>query len=109
TVSRLTQVLDTKRLVDVSGPPASGKTTLSKLLRDHLTKLNRRVFYISNWTSLSNFQHGANGWECLFSMLKAEFPGHTVAYPCPKMVIAVDDAQLLYTDDLFWKTIIKQV
>lgn len=66
TVSKLAAILDDVNIVHVRGTPASGKTYLSELLRDHYRKEGRRVFLITEWEKLNP----KNPWGSFVELVK---------------------------------------
>ncbi|KAE8376459.1 hypothetical protein BDV26DRAFT_265608 [Aspergillus bertholletiae] len=49
TVAGLIDLIDLYPIIHVRGTPASGKTTLARLLRDHLKDQGRLVFFLRSW------------------------------------------------------------
>lgn len=90
------------------GTPASGKTTLSLLLRDYYLENNRNVFLVRYWESLEHFSDN-DPWNQFALLLHRRYPEHGSAdFFAPKSVIIVDEAQASYSDIPFWNTIIKE-
>jgi len=110
TVSMLATLVDSERIVHVRGTPASGKSILSRLLRDYYIEKSRNVFFMERWTSLEGFDvDGDDSWNKLVQLLQKKFPSHSPAdYLASGTVIIVDEAQSSYADSCFWNTIIKQ-
>ena len=121
TVSELAAILDDVNIVHVRGTPASGKTYLSELLRDHYRKEGRRVFLITEWEKLNP----KNPWGSFVKLVKnsneeledapASFnttssqseQGHSWVVTSDT-VILVDEAQKTYSDSVLWNTIFKE-
>ena len=100
--------MDSEIVIHVRGTPASGKTTLSLLLKDYYLKNNRKVFLIDVWKPLENF-HGKNAWDNFALSLQQRYPKHSSKdFFASKTVIIIDEAQASYTDEAFWNTIIKK-
>ncbi|KAL4916695.1 hypothetical protein BDW62DRAFT_211811 [Aspergillus aurantiobrunneus] len=91
TVSELATALDNQDVIHVRGTPASGKTTLSELLRDYYLENNRK----DAWTEFSlRLQH--------------RYPRYrSTEFFASKNVILIDEAQGSYADIGFWNTVIK--
>jgi hypothetical protein len=106
----LAALIDWERIVHVRGTPASGKSILSRLLRDYYIVKGRNVFFMERWTSLEGFSvSGGGSWGKLVRLLQKKFPDHNPAdYLALGTVIIVDEAQSSYVDSGFWNTIIKQ-
>jgi hypothetical protein len=95
----LAALLDSEKVVHVRGPPASGKSELAKLLKDHYIEKSRRVFFVRLWTTLlDGFVDDA--WD----RLAERFHGFA-----SQTVIIIDEAQLSYTDSNLWNVIIKEL
>ncbi|BCR89869.1 uncharacterized protein ACHE_51067S [Aspergillus chevalieri] len=121
TVSELAAILDDVNIVHVRGTPASGKTYLSELLRQHYRKGGRRVSLIKKWEGL-DFK---NPWDSLVKLVEKwneELEGapttsftttsseskHDLSWVLTSnTVILVDEAQMTYSDDVLWNTILK--
>ncbi|EYE94373.1 uncharacterized protein EURHEDRAFT_457856, partial [Aspergillus ruber CBS 135680] len=97
TVSELAAILDEVNIVHVHGTPASGKTYLSELLRDHYCKEGRKAFLITEWEKLNP----KNPWG---SLIKLD-PFWVLT---SNTVILVDEAQMTYNDAVLWNTILKK-
>jgi len=120
-VSTLAAILDDVNIVHVRGTPASGKTYLSELLRHHYRKGGRRVSLIKKWEGL-DFK---NPWDSLVKLVEKwneELEGapatsftttsskskHSLSWVLTSnTVILVDEAQMTYSDDVLWNTILK--
>jgi len=120
-VSKLAAILDEVNIVHVRGTPASGKTLLCELLRDYYRKEGRRAFLIKRWEGL-NFK---NPWGSLAELVEkwSEEPEgvptsftttssqseHDLSWVLTSnTVIIVDEAQMTYSDDTLWNTILKE-
>jgi len=121
-VSKLAATLDEVNIVHVRGTPASGKTRLSELLRDHYRKVGRRVSLIKKWENLDPM----DPWESLVKLVEKwneeaqDAPTTSCTTTSPQSehdlswvltsntVIIVDEAQMSYNDDTLWNTILKE-
>lgn len=100
--------MDSENVIHIRGTPASGKTTLSKLLRDYYLENHRTVFLLSIWKSLESFP-GEDPWTRFALMLQQTYSKHSLKdFFAPKTIILIDEAQTSYSDDRFWNTIIKE-
>ncbi|KAL4970219.1 uncharacterized protein BDV14DRAFT_186686 [Aspergillus stella-maris] len=107
TVLELASALDNQDVIHVRGTPASGKTTLSELLRDYYLENNRKVFLLEYWKPL-DFSHGQDAWTGFSLRLQHRYPGyHSKDFFASKNVILIDEAQGSYADIGFWNTVIK--
>ena len=122
TVSELAAILDEVNIVHVHGTPASGKTYLSELLRDHYCKEGRKAFLITEWEKLNP----KNPWGSLIKLVEnsneqledAPTTSFTTNSSQSKQdpfwvltsntVILVDEAQMTYNDAVLWNTILKK-
>ncbi|CBF83577.1 predicted protein [Aspergillus nidulans FGSC A4] len=95
TVLKVASAVDSQNVIHVRETPASGKTILSQLLRDHYLENHRNVFLLEIWKSLELFP-GNDSWLDSFAS-------------AAKTVILMDEAQGSYTDYGFWNTIIKEL
>lgn len=94
----------------VRGTPASGKTTLARLLRQHYEVNGRKSVFIDTWCELDEYPSGNNtflhAWGKLDRMLRTKFD-RNMDYLAPGTILIIDEAQRSYSDDLFWNSIIK--
>ncbi|EYE91450.1 crinkler effector domain-containing protein [Aspergillus ruber CBS 135680] len=122
TVSKLAIILDEVNIVHVRGTPASGKTCLPELLRDHYLKEGRKVSLIKKWETL----HYKNPWSSLIELVEkwneglegAPITNSTMTSLQPEQdfswvltsntVVLVDEAQVAYNDTALWNTITKE-
>ena len=104
----LAALLDSEKVVHIRGTPASGKSELAKLLRDHYIEKSPNVFYVEIWKSLDRFV--GEGWDRLAQQLHSVSSSHNLAdcFASPPVLI-IDEAQLSYTDSGLWNIIIKQL
>jgi hypothetical protein len=61
TVLKVASAVDSQNVIHVRETPASGKTILSQLLRDHYLENHRNVFLLEIWKSLELFP-GNDSW-----------------------------------------------
>ncbi|PLN79533.1 hypothetical protein BDW42DRAFT_172707 [Aspergillus taichungensis] len=110
TVTKLIDLIESYPIVHIRGTPASGKTTLSQLLRDSLIKQGKRVFLLPFWTPLENFNSARpEAWTALHNMLTQKFSDPSISdYLGEESVLIVDEAQMSYGDMFFWNGIIKE-
>ena len=108
TVELLAALLDSEKVVHIRGTPASGKSELAKLLRDHYIEKSTNVFFVEIWESLDRFVGEA--WDRLAQQLHNVSSSHKPAdcFASPPVLI-IDEAQLSYTDSVFWNIIIKEL
>ena len=87
------ELLNPSDIIQVRGAPASGKTTLAKLLHEHIleTEPESRVTRVRAWTSKDDMPSG--GWE---EWLRPRWKFQ------PGSVLIVDEAQSSYWDKAFW-------
>jgi len=118
TVSKLAAILDDVNIVHVRGNPASGKTRLSELLRDHYHKEGRKAFLIKKWEDLDS----DDPWGSLIELVEKwneeaqDAPTTTSSQSeqdlswvfASNTVILVDEAQITYNDAALWNTIFKE-
>ncbi|PKX99693.1 hypothetical protein P168DRAFT_285884 [Aspergillus campestris IBT 28561] len=94
TVQQLADLILSRKVVHVRGTPASGKTTLAQLLKDHLSGQGRNVYFMGTWRDLDTLYealriHGTN-WR-----------------PCFEAVLIIDEGQTSYNDSILWNEILK--
>ncbi|ODM21276.1 hypothetical protein SI65_04329 [Aspergillus cristatus] len=122
TVSKLAAILDDMSIVHVRGTPASGKTYLSELLRDHYHKEGRKAFLINKWEDLNpmdpwgSFVELVKNWDeepqgssiTSFTATSSQWKQDLSWVLTSNTVILVDEAQMTYHDDVLWNTILKK-
>jgi hypothetical protein len=88
--------------LQVRGTPASGKTTLAKLLIQHIhvQEPSVNVIWIPSW-KLDEVE-GCGGWYLYLKNKKAWVPGE-------KTVFVFDDAQVTYRDGELWNELFKNI
>lgn len=99
------------KVVHVRGTPASGKTTLARLLQQYYEVKERNSIYIDTWRELDEYlsvedNRRLGAWGILERMLRTRF-GSNMDYLAPGTILIVDEAQGSYSDTLFWNSIIK--
>jgi hypothetical protein len=107
TVSKFAAALDPQHVIHVRETPGSGKTTLSRHLKDYYLENHRRVFLLPLWEPLTAF-NGKDSWAKFASCLQYQYPNNSSAeFPPSNTVILIDDAQESYRDRQFWGIIIR--
>lgn len=93
------------------GTPASGKTTLARLLQQYYNDQKRTVHFISNWKKLEDYpaEDEDEPWEKLSQIIHSRYKsnGRTGKLP-PGTIIIIDEAQKTYSDTEFWNLVIKE-
>ncbi|BCR89602.1 ATP-binding protein [Aspergillus chevalieri] len=121
TVSELAATLDEVNIVHIRGTPASGKTRLSELLRDHYHREGRKAFLITDWVKLNpmdpwgSFVELVRNWDeelqdspiTSFTSTSSELKHDSSWILTTNTVILVDEAQKTYSDTVLWNTIFK--
>ncbi|RHZ44951.1 uncharacterized protein CDV56_100341, partial [Aspergillus thermomutatus] len=111
TVSKLADLIDSQKVVHVRGTPASGKTTLARLLQEYYKVKKRNSIFIDTWRKLDEYPSvgdspAPHAWSKLDRMLRTRFGSH-MDYLAPGTILIIDEAQGSYSDTLFWNSIIK--
>lgn len=105
TVEGLSQLLDEYKVIHVRGAPASGKTTLAKLLERYL-RGRRRVVYIPSWKtdnlSATRFLEQENHKSGYTHDRNLLLSGGT-----DDIVFIIDDVQKTYSGSGLWYSVIK--
>ena len=96
----------------VRGTPASGKTTLARLLEQYYEVKKRNSIFIDTWSELGGYPSKRHkpyhrAWSQLDRMLRTRF-GPDMDYLAPGTILLIDEAQGSYADTLFWNSIIKE-
>ncbi|KAL4784280.1 hypothetical protein BJX76DRAFT_347964 [Aspergillus varians] len=111
TVRILAELIDRENVVHVRGTPASGKTTLARLLQQYYNDQKRVVYFICNWKKLEDYptEDEDEPWEKLTQIIRSRFKltGRIRNLP-PGTIIIVDEAQKIYSDTEFWNLVIKE-
>ena len=105
-ITELIGILDAYYVAHVRGTPTSGKSTMARLLRDHLEDAGRKVVFVRSWPP------GPRGEDYATVLVD-------VAKPClsldPKnlgdhndTVFIIDEAQQTYIHTNFWLEFIKE-
>ncbi|PYI34045.1 hypothetical protein BP00DRAFT_444152 [Aspergillus indologenus CBS 114.80] len=102
----LAEAIDARNVIHVRGTPASGKTTLSKLLQKHFLEKNRKVYHLPGWAIIEN--EVRDGWTPLFNRLRILNPTFSWSTVPEDTVILIDEAQGSYYDLHFWMLAVKQ-
>ncbi|GLA61909.1 hypothetical protein AtubIFM56815_010197 [Aspergillus tubingensis] len=99
TVTELIKLIDTYPVILIRGTPASGKTTLARLLQDRLHNQGRIVPFFYTWKQdLITFD--TEPWVALAKALKQRLPrGQVPNLMNDEIVVIVDEAQGSYDDD----------
>ncbi|RAH59593.1 hypothetical protein BO85DRAFT_467332 [Aspergillus piperis CBS 112811] len=109
TVAELIKLIDAYPVVHVRGTPASGKTTLARLLRDSLQDQGRIVPFVHTWKRNLD-ELDSEPWMALAMALKQRLlPVHMPDLMSNEVVMIVDEAQMSYDDDYLWNFIIKSL
>ncbi|TFK62718.1 hypothetical protein BDN72DRAFT_903011 [Pluteus cervinus] len=96
-VKALYNKLNKERLIQIRGPPASGKSALARLLASYIEKVEPGVSisYISHWHE-NIVKSCGSCWDWLLL--------HNWTNPDVASVLFIDNAQLSYWDTDLWKT-----
>ncbi|KAJ5719282.1 hypothetical protein N7493_007737 [Penicillium malachiteum] len=102
TVHQLTQTLYEVGVVHVRGTPASGKTVLARLLKEHFERNNVTVLYFENWKAPGRYE---------FKIMSAGFKqdsrfGQPSYIQEGDYVIIMDDAETSFDDMEFWNGLV---
>ncbi|KAL4737754.1 hypothetical protein BDV11DRAFT_216432 [Aspergillus similis] len=111
TVRLLAELVDRENVVHVRGTPASGKTTLARLLQQYYKDQKRIIYFISNWKSLEDYTTECEHepWQKLSRVIRSRFKLTGSARNLSSgTIIIVDEAQKTYLDTEFWNLLIKQ-
>ncbi|KAL4814713.1 hypothetical protein BDW67DRAFT_165469 [Aspergillus spinulosporus] len=111
TVRLLAELVDRENVVHVRGTPASGKTTLARLLQQYYKDQRRVVYFVSNWGKLEDYTTEGEDepWQMLTQCIRSRFKLTSSARNLsPGTIIIVDEAQQTYSDTEFWNTVIKE-
>ncbi|KAL4921851.1 hypothetical protein BDW62DRAFT_197555 [Aspergillus aurantiobrunneus] len=111
TVRILAKLVDRENVVHVRGTPASGKTTLARLLQQYYNDQKRVIYFISNWKKLEDYPTEGEDepWEKLTQIIRSRYKLTGRARDLPsETVIIVDEAQKTYSDTEFWNLVIKE-
>ncbi|EED23457.1 conserved hypothetical protein [Talaromyces stipitatus ATCC 10500] len=111
TVSRLAEVIDSQNIVHVRGTPASGKSTLSLLLRDYYRRNGRTVFWLGIWEQNLREFGDEDPWANLARYIRCNYPRLDKKQNifANGNVIIIDEAQTSYGDTALWNQIIKDI
>ncbi|MBO0794274.1 MAG: hypothetical protein J2P36_25455 [Ktedonobacteraceae bacterium] len=106
TVIRLAEIVEEEQVVLVRGTPSSGKTVLSRLLRDYFEKCGDNVVFIRGWRA-----KGVNAADYLTSRCRnAGYPGIQISeYGDANVIFIIDEAQLTYSDLGLWDFIKERI
>lgn len=108
TVSVLAKMVDDEKIIHVRGTPASGKSVLSLLLRDHFRRNGRRVFLLGTWKQCLDDVDGSGHWTRLAKVLGSKYQ-NVADFFADKTVIILDEAQGTYRDTTFWDYVVKDI
>jgi hypothetical protein len=106
TVIRLAEILEEQRVVLVRGTPSSGKTILSRLLRDYFENCGDNVVFIRGWRT-----KGMTATNYLTSRCsRAGYPGIQIDhYGDANIIFIIDEAQQSYSDISLWDFIKEKI
>jgi hypothetical protein len=106
TVIRLAEILEEQQVVLVRGTPSSGKTILSRLLRDYFENCGDTVVFIRGWRT--NGMTAANYLTSRCS--RAGYPGIQIDdYAYANIIFIIDEAQQSYSDISLWDFIKEKI
>ncbi|EED14660.1 conserved hypothetical protein [Talaromyces stipitatus ATCC 10500] len=110
-VSKLAEVIDSQNIVHVRGTPASGKSTLSLLLRDYYRWNGRIVFWLGIWEQNLRDFGDEDPWANLARYIRRNYPRLDKKQNifANGNVIIIDEAQTSYGDTALWNQIIKDI
>ncbi|PKY02893.1 hypothetical protein P168DRAFT_305277 [Aspergillus campestris IBT 28561] len=108
TVQQLADLILSRKVVHVRGTPASGKTTLAQLLKDHLSGQGRNVYFMGTWRDLDTlYESPPDPWDKLETMLRSKFPCPVDKDILSQAVLIIDEGQTSYNDSILWNEILK--
>ena len=106
TVIRLAEILEEQRVILVRGTPSSGKTILSRLLRDYFENCGDNVVFIRGWSTKGKTAASYLTSRC--SM--AGYPGIQIDdYGDANIIFIIDEAQQSYSDISLWDFIKERI
>ncbi|PYH70284.1 ATP-binding protein [Aspergillus vadensis CBS 113365] len=107
TVTELIKLIDAYPVILVRGTPASGKTTLARLLRSRLQEQGHIVPFFYTWKQ-DLIKLDPELWVALAKAFKQRLPRSQIPNLMnDEVVMIVDEAQGSYDDDYLWNHIIK--
>ncbi|KAE8378205.1 hypothetical protein BDV26DRAFT_261958 [Aspergillus bertholletiae] len=110
TVTKLIDLIDLYPIIHVRGTPASGKTTLARILRDCLKDQGRLVYFLNTWEGHLSKVDPEYSWDALYTVLRQRYPDLSPSnLPDKDVVMILDEAQGSYDDPDFWNDIIKSI
>jgi hypothetical protein len=106
TVIRLAEILEEQRVVLVRGTPSSGKTILSRLLRDYFENCGDNVVFIRGWRTKGKTAANYLTSRCS----RAGYPGIRIDdYGDANIIFIIDEAQQSYSDISLWDFIKEKI
>lgn len=103
TITKLVEMLDELGVIHIRGTPASGKTTLAKLLREYCISHGRPFVFMTGWPDTSDPEQ-LMAEKCE----EAGFEGtNTSNLYDRKVTFIMDEAQATYYDTQLWLTFFK--
>ena len=103
TVQRLAELLDQNKVMHVRGTPASGKSTLARLLCELLIEKKQKVVFISRWDSSIS----AIAYLKEMCQQQGYLEGRQLDILTLDIVFVIDDAQQTYVHSDLWYDVIK--
>ena len=110
-VETLARLIDEHAIVHVRGTPASGKSTMAKLLFHHyLRNRQPKIVFVADWKDWLRNDKDTVGFlvrQCHLlghNVQRAEFLNETN----DDLIFILDEAQVTYDDSFFWYSVIKE-
>lgn len=114
-IETLAHLIDEHALIHVRGTPASGKSTMAKLLFHHYShhssnKQQQIIVFVADWKDWAENNMDTVG----FLVQHCHQLGHTVQRTeflngaNDNLVFILDEAQVTYADSFFWYSVIKE-
>ena len=101
-------LLDHEKMVQLRGTPASGKSVLSKLLRDYYIERGEEVVLINGWDCNTTEKNTQSPYKYM-ATLESNSRVSVDPYPITQrdIIFLIDEAQQSYHDKGFWLGIIR--
>lgn len=114
-IETLARLIDEHAVIHVRGTPASGKSTMAKLLfrhysRHYSTQRRPRIVFVANWEDWLENKMDMVGFlvrQCHqlgHKIQRAEFLNEAN----DNLIFILDEAQVTYSDSFFWCSVIKE-
>lgn len=110
-IETLARLIDEHAVIHVRGTPASGKSTMAKLLFRHYPRNRQpKIVFIADWKDWLRNDNETVGFlvrQCHllgYKVQRAEFLNETN----DDLIFILDEAQVTYADSFFWNSVIKE-